>query len=99
MYREMFMYVDTVTPDRTKYIVSRFKKKEMKRYSCDIVRMGIDLAYFNEDMIRKIEFNPVYLHCEKPTTKNRKDIIKEILEKYPTERHLLQASTKGIIGE
>lgn len=89
MYREMFLYVECATPDRTKFIVSQYKKKSLKRFTCDIVRMGVDMAYFTDDMISKIQFNPVYLYCERPTTRDRKDVIKEILASYPTERHLL----------
>lgn len=61
----------------------------MKRFTCDIVRMSIDLAYFNETMARKIEFKEEYLHCERPTTAERKTIIQKILKAYPTQRHLI----------
>jgi len=68
MYRELFLYVPCNFNDRSKHIVSEYKKKEMKYYSCDIVRMTVDLAYFSEGMINRIEFSPAYLHCERPTT-------------------------------
>lgn len=50
-YREMFLYVPAATPNRTKHIVSIYMKKEMKRHSCDIVRMCIDMAYFKPEML------------------------------------------------
>lgn len=75
-YREMFMYVPTAIPNRTKYIISEYKKKEMKKYTCDIVRMCVEMAYFKDDLIKKVEFSPAYLHCEKPTTSDRREAMK-----------------------
>jgi len=52
----------------------------MKRYTNDIVRIGIDLAYFNDEMLKKIELDPIYLYHSKLSPKNTREQYKSILK-------------------
>jgi len=50
-YQEKFLYVPGDMPNRSLYIVSPYKNKQLRLSTNDVVRMMVDLGYYTQEKI------------------------------------------------
>eukprot|EP00351_Strombidinopsis_sp_SopsisLIS2011_P000608 CAMPEP_0116887730 /NCGR_PEP_ID=MMETSP0463-20121206/22361_1 /TAXON_ID=181622 /ORGANISM="Strombidinopsis sp, Strain SopsisLIS2011" /LENGTH=104 /DNA_ID=CAMNT_0004551005 /DNA_START=756 /DNA_END=1070 /DNA_ORIENTATION=+ len=81
-YQEKFLYVPGDMPNRSLYIVSAYKNKQLRLSTNDVVRLMVDLAYYTEEKILKTDIDAEYLYKEKPFIRDRLASIVEIASKY-----------------
>ena len=79
IYARKFGYVPAAFPNRSLYIISQYKRKDMRMNSADLVRIICDLPYMNEKRAKEFKFTPEYLYEEQL----RKAKEKSDLEKSP----------------
>ena len=64
-YAERYCYTPCRFPKRSKYAISKYENKDLKKSSLDLVRVVCDLPYLTDKRARAIEFNALYLALER----------------------------------
>ena len=60
-YSDRFLYIPCTYPQRSDYMISKFKDPYMRSYSSDLVRMVCDLAYLPKSVGQKLVFSEIDL--------------------------------------
>jgi len=79
-YQHKFMYVVGDCPGRQNLIVSEYSNKQARLFSCDLIRMVLNLAYFDEKTIKDGQISVMYL-ANKIKEKKRSSTFHQIMDR------------------
>ena len=64
-YADRYSYTPCIFPNRSKYAISQFKSRELRKSSLDLVRVVCDLPYLPDKRAKEMDFNVLYLALER----------------------------------
>ena len=71
-YADRYTYTPCRFPKRSKYAITQYANKEMKKSQLDLVRVVCDLPYLTEKRAKAMEFNVLYIALERQTVMHEK---------------------------